>query len=263
MMPGLQSSPDGYAYLLQDQSVRGPLILALKRAIAGAFTKSDWVEFGYSTQTSDLISSHPRLLRSLDFGDDDYEACVFGILEYVFDRTPQALPALLTHTKLKAALEATQPDLLERFGVVTSRISAPPVDQRASESVWRALRDVDTLLSTGGPVHVVDRLHTALHGYLRQLCADHRIPLSPDASLTTAFKAYRQAHAGNPPSPHAAPVAAVLQSLASAVDAVNAMRNSASIAHPNAQLLTQAEAELVVNTVRTLMHYLKSTEPPH
>jgi hypothetical protein len=70
--------------------VCGPLILALKRAIEGKFTNADCVEFGYSTQTSDLIFDRPQLLRSLNFNDDDHEAYVFQILEYIFNRAPRA-----------------------------------------------------------------------------------------------------------------------------------------------------------------------------
>jgi hypothetical protein len=45
-------------------------------------------------------------------------------------------------------------------------------------------------------------------------------------------------------------------SLASVVDKVNTIRNSASGAHPNEHVLRDAEAMLVVNTTRTLLHYL-------
>lgn len=47
-------------------------------------------------------------------------------------------------------------------------------------------------------------------------------------------------------------------SFASAVDALNPIRNNASVAHPNAALLAEPEAMLVINSVRTLLHYLDS-----
>lgn len=40
------------------------------------------------------------------------------------------------------------------------------------------------------------------------------------------------------------------------LDALNPVRNRASVAHPNATLLAQAEAMLVVNATRTILHYL-------
>jgi Abortive infection C-terminus len=49
---------------------------------------------------------------------------------------------------------------------------------------------------------------------------------------------------------------AVLRSFGSIVDKLNPLRNNASVAHPNSDLLPPAEAMLVVNVVRTLLQYL-------
>jgi hypothetical protein len=42
------------------------------------------------------------------------------------------------------------------------------------------------------------------------------------------------------------------------MDALNPIRNNASIAHPNQDLLEKEEALLVINVARTLLHYLDS-----
>lgn len=42
------------------------------------------------------------------------------------------------------------------------------------------------------------------------------------------------------------------------VDALNPLRNRASLAHPNESLLAEPEAMLVINSVRTLLHYIDS-----
>ncbi len=47
-------------------------ILALKRAIVATFDDAKWRELGYLTDSIEMISGHPRLLRSLYWGDDDY-----------------------------------------------------------------------------------------------------------------------------------------------------------------------------------------------
>jgi hypothetical protein len=44
--------------------------------------------------------------------------------------------------------------------------------------------------------------------------------------------------------------------VAAILDALNPMRNRASVAHPNPTLLEQPEAMLVVNAARTILHYL-------
>lgn len=49
---------------------------------------SGWTELGLLTNTSDAITGHARLLRSLYFGDDDYETCVFEVVGPVLDEQP-------------------------------------------------------------------------------------------------------------------------------------------------------------------------------
>jgi hypothetical protein len=47
----------------------------------------------------------------------------------------------------------------------------------------------------------------------------------------------------------------VLRGLAQIVDAMNPIRNSKTLAHPN-PLLDKAEAMLAINAIRTMLHYL-------
>ena len=49
----------------------------------------------------------------------------------------------------------------------------------------------------------------------------------------------------------------MLGSMASILDALNPVRNKASVAHPNAELVGEVEAVLVVNLVRTMLGYLE------
>ena len=79
------------------------------------------------------------------------------------------------------------------------------------------------------------------------------------ASITSLFKTLRTSH----PALSAAgaqdnEVTKVLNGFASVVDALNTLRNNASLAHPNKALLGEAEAHLMVNACRTLFHYVHS-----
>lgn len=58
-------------------------LLLLKREICQRFTETNWHELGLLTQSVDVIRGHRRLLRSLSFGDDDYESCVIEVLETI------------------------------------------------------------------------------------------------------------------------------------------------------------------------------------
>jgi hypothetical protein len=52
----------------------------------------------------------------------------------------------------------------------------------------------------------------------------------------------------------------MLGSMASILDALNPGRNNASMAHPISSLVGEAEAVLVINTVRTLLTYFDAKQ---
>lgn len=116
---------------------------------------------------------------------------------------------------------------------------------------------MEALIHTSGAVSGVDRVHTALHGYLRAVCEKENISYSRDDSMTRLFKLLRQHHpALQDIGPRSREIERILQSFASIMDALNPIRNNASVAHPNEDLLAKDEAMLVINAVRTLLHYL-------
>jgi AbiJ-like protein len=59
------------------------VVLAFKRAIVDKFNSGTWIELGLITQTSSIITDHPRLLRSLKWGDDDYDESVFDVVQAI------------------------------------------------------------------------------------------------------------------------------------------------------------------------------------
>jgi hypothetical protein len=131
-----------------------------------------------------------------------------------------------------------------------------PTPRLNAAGVERALQDAQHLLHTSGAVSAVDRVHTALHGYIRALCDEAAIEYPSGASITDLFKRLREEHRGFVSAPHSEQADRMFRSLASIVDAANTLRNRGSIAHPNEVLLEEAEAILVINCVRTMLHYL-------
>ncbi|UFH55041.1 hypothetical protein [Spirosoma sp. KNUC1025] len=62
-------------------------LFALHEFIRDHFTKSDWIKVAYLTDSLDLIEDHPRLLRSLDFKDDDYEGNSLQVLSKLINES--------------------------------------------------------------------------------------------------------------------------------------------------------------------------------
>lgn len=147
--------------------------------------------------------------------------------------------------------------LIDRLSGV-SPVSA--VDLRIrTDVVESALADAEMLIDQRGASSGVDRVHTAFHGYLREVCRVACLGHGEEASMTELLALLREKHpAFNEAGPRDEDIRRVLRSMAAIVDALNPLRNKASAAHPNERVLEQAEAMLVVNTVRTLLHYVDS-----
>jgi hypothetical protein len=128
-----------------------------------------------------------------------------------------------------------------------------------SEVVDRAISDAEALIEKNGATSGVDRVHTALHGYVMAICDDRRLRYGDDPSLTDLFKVLKENHPKfRSAGPRSEDIHQVLRALGAIMGALNPLRNRASVAHPNRKLLGEPEAMLVVNAARTILHYLDS-----
>jgi hypothetical protein len=144
--------------------------------------------------------------------------------------------------------------LERRRGMVTA---LPPAI--TSDVVVRALDDAETLLKNSGPESAVDRVHTALHGHLGYLCEEAHIAYDREDTMVRLLKKLRQEHPRlRDLGTRDHDVGTVLKASGSILDALNPVRNNASVAHPNAALLGREEALLVINIGRSLLVYLDS-----
>ncbi|HSP14317.1 MAG TPA: abortive infection family protein [Thermoanaerobaculia bacterium] len=134
---------------------------------------------------------------------------------------------------------------------------ATPQPTLSTAVVDRAISDAETLIRAQGATSAVDRIHTALHGYLRVICDAAKITTSTDASLTQLFKAIREHHPKfQATGARAADIQQIVRAIASIVGVLDPVRNQATVVHPNLILLDEPEAMLVINAARTILHYL-------
>lgn len=161
-------------------------------------------------------------------------------------RTPQAYQKLLELAKRCA-------------NGLSVQASSPAI---TSDVLRRALADANTLIQSAGPTHAVDRVHTALHAYLKAVCNAQSLEILPGATITNLFKLLRTEHPSlRDLGRHSDTMNNVLRSLSNVMDCLNPARNHGSLAHANDALLDKDEAMLVINAARTLFQYLDSKFP--
>lgn len=215
-------------------------------------------------EAADLLLAAPFQLRQGTnvFGDDFLVLLATVPLEKYVDL------ARLENDKLGRTSVRSIVDVLTELGPYV-RFAAIQLDSKAAPelvpaptlrltatAVERALQDAQNLLHTSGPVSAVDRVHTALHGYVKALCDEAAIAYPSDASLADLFKRLREHHSAFASGAHGEHVGRMVRALATIVDASGTLRNRGSVAHPNDELMEPPEAILVINCARSILHYL-------
>lgn len=129
-------------------------------------------------------------------------------------------------------------------------VESPREDTYTSETVRQALKDSDLLLAQHGPQSAIDRVHTALHGYLKIITG------IDNESITYLFKKLRENHPAFVSGKEDEHSKRIMGSLSSCIDAINSLRNNSSLAHPNKELLEEPEAQLMINCSKTIFSYI-------
>ena len=73
---------------MADRRAENLVKLAVGKALQAQMDQGKWLELVLLTDTSDRMTDHPRLLRSLRFGDDDYDGCVLDVVPTVLGEPP-------------------------------------------------------------------------------------------------------------------------------------------------------------------------------
>ena len=150
-------------------------------------------------------------------------------------------------------------ELIESGGGVT----VPVPEESASNIIARALSEAKASIGSSDASSAIDRVHTALHSYLLQLCSENSIEVPKNSTVSIIFKSLRKSHpALKPVGPRADDVLRVLQSFSTSIDAFSTIRNQASLAHPN-ELLDAPEATAIVNAMYTVFRYIQDCISRH
>jgi hypothetical protein len=241
-------------------------ILVLAKVIEATFSSSEWREVGYLTGTDQYIDGHPRLLRSLNWGDNDYKGCVLDAVAHILDTDDNNLKRLVEYEPIASWLASNDPGALHSLQSELYGLAVPEVMPTSSEAALQALADAQALLESRGPTSAVDRVHTGLHGFLKSACSDAGLSFTPDATANQLLKLLLKSHPSlQDLGPRGEEVRRLVRSSLSIVDAMGTLRNRASLAHPNEELLDHDEALLVINLGRSLLRFLvaklKTAEP--
>jgi hypothetical protein len=248
--------------VLRDGYNHSKLIVASKRFIESRFTQGDWRELGHLTGTAEIIERHPRLLRSLEWGDDDYSGCVMEVLPQVLKRAEGGPNAVVEAVNLRPWLEENEPALYaELFSG-----EAVPLDDVAEAASVLAVGELEAhvqrIRSTihDDPAQAIGSAKELLETVLRTILGEFGEQPAGDIQelLKRVQKKLRLDPASADGRPGAETIRRTLNSLGQVVVGVAEVRNLFGSGHgrSRAQEIERAQAKLVVNAAVTLATFL-------
>jgi hypothetical protein len=233
-------------------------VLIIAKAIQAVFSSSEWTEIGYLTSTDDWIDRHPRLLRSLYWRDDDYKGHVIDAVAHILYKNPDNIKILMDYDPIGRWLFTNNPAEYEELrSEVLGLEVAEVVPSVSTEAGLAALADAQTLLRTRGPTSAVDRVHTGFHAFLRGACSQAGIEFTLESTPNNLLRKLLDEHpALSNLGPRTQEIKRMIRSGGAIVDAMGTLRNRASLAHANEELIGQDEALLTINLSRSLLRFL-------
>lgn len=173
---------------------------------------------------------------------------------------------LLTALIEYAAEESPDPQLANDCRVIVERLrQAAPVedfgslhpltDDRVFASLHKALKDS---IAKNEPELALDRLHTFLTKYMREVCVRHGISTDKGKPLHSLIGEYVKAVKAK--GMIASPMTErILKSAISLLEAFNQVRNEQSLAHDN-PLVSEPEATLIFNSIASTIRFINAVE---
>lgn len=239
---------------------RNKLILAFKRAIEDTFDDGKWRELGYLTDTIDIIQSHPRLLRSLSWGDSDYEGCILQVLPRILGENLENLKVLEDFVGLEQWLIQHDPQLhaelyggtpvslaeLERASEVNNVLELNQHIGRIKHSI-----STDPALAVGSAKELIE---TVLKTILKK-----QDGLKPNEDIPQLLKRVQKLLDIDPKKlPGKDLLFRTLNNLGQIVAGVAEIRNLVGTGHGRSQgpQIDPIHAQLIVNATATIATYL-------
>lgn len=99
-------------------------VAVIAKYITESFSDSDWVSLGQVTGKLKAITDHPRLFRSLSFGDEDYPYCVAEVLGTIFSEDSNLIPEVIDYFDIDLWYQQKDPEKYKKIFVASAIKSA-------------------------------------------------------------------------------------------------------------------------------------------
>lgn len=153
--------------------------IELAKILADYFSEGDWQELFVITDCEDIPQGLHNFYRHVHWQNPELKGMAMSALSDTLNRAPGNLAKIWKLDRVEHLVKHKSNDVYEEIHSIVNQsghrnVSATPV-KNVNENIYQALEDAALLLDENGPQRAYDRVHTALHASLRQMCANHGI----------------------------------------------------------------------------------------
>ncbi len=235
--------------------------IKLAKILADSFSEGDWQELFAVTDCEDVPDEMHQFYRHVNWQNTQLKGMAIDAIKTTLQRQPENLRLIWELDRVQHLVKRNEVELYEKIHSMMNlkgqrNVSAAPVIN-VNENIHQALEDAELLLQKVGPQRAYDRVHTALHASLKQMCGNHGIASNTTNDNVPGLLSLITAHLKSlPDDGRNEEVFKMLRSAAAILHGINNLRNNFSMAHPTEKLLNEADARFAINLVRSIMTYV-------
>lgn len=130
-----------------------------------------------------------------------------------------------------------------------------------TQAIGKAIDDANLFIREGKYDSALDRIHSAVHGYVRATLLEHDIEYAESDTLAQLYtKLHRFYEQSIQPPEVAELIKTAIRSASGIISSLNDLRNRHTVSHPNATLIRQREALLMLRLVSALIDYIETVD---
>ncbi|HDY99555.1 MAG TPA: abortive phage infection protein [Pseudomonas sabulinigri] len=230
----------------------------LSKVLMNTLNSGDWKELFAITECDDCPQNSSQFYKDVHWNNDSLKQGCINAVEFILDANPVNIKEIWGLEGVQGTLKRNKPELYNAIESIVDGVVlvANPNVNNTNESVFKALEDAEVLLTTQGASSAYDRMHTALHGFLRQVCHNNNISFVNSDAITALIPKISSYIKEQPDDGRNSKVFAMLRAAGSMLDTINYLRNHHSMSHPNENLLKESDAKFAINLARSIMTYI-------
>ena len=220
----------------------------------------DWEELFTITECEGCPLNNSRFYQDVHWQNEGLKRGCIQAIEYILEENPENIIHIWEMEGVQSSIRKSDPDTYSFIEAILNneegKSVAKPVPINTNNSIYHALEDAEVLIAKRGAASSYDRMHTALHSFLRQACENYSITYAQGDSITALLPKINSYIKSLPDDGRNDKVFTMLRSANAILDNINYLRNHNSLSHPTEELLTDSDARFAINLARSIMTYI-------